>query len=416
MSSETGWSQQVDATLQLKRKEKCMRKKRKKKAYAPRRSFSVIELREVWDGWKRGESAKVIGRHLGRQPSAVYHVVARYGGIRPRPRCRSARVLTLAEREEISRGIAAKESIRFIARRLSRASSTVSREIHRNGGYDNYRASTADQNAWERARRPKRCRLVRCPQLRQQVEDKLGEDWSPQQIAGWLKCTFPDDPSLRVSHETIYKSLFIQARGALRKELTQHLRSQRSVRRSPHARHKGRGGGEITDIVSISERPAAVEDRAVPGHWEGDLLVGSKNSYIATLVERYSRFVMLVKVPNKDTKTVVDALIAHAHTLPKELYKSLTWDRGLEMADHKRFTLATNIDVYFCDPKSPWQRGSNENTNGLLRQYFPKGTNLSVHSQEHLDMIAMKLNTRPRETLGFHTPAERLNASVALTG
>ena len=331
-------------------------------------------------------------------------------------RCRSTRVLTFAEREEISRGIAAQQSIRSIAAALSRAPSTVSREIGRNGGYDHYRALDADERAWERAHRPKRCRLIRYPRLRGLVEEKLRKDWAPRQIAGWLKREYPDDESLYVSQETIYRSLFIQARGALKKELTQHLRTQRTIRRSRHASRKGRGSGQIPDLISIRERPASVEDRAVPGHWEGDLIAGSKNTYIATLVERFSRYVMLVKVSNKETETVINALIDHAHKLPTELYKTLTWDRGLEMAEHKRFTLTTDIAVYFCDPRSPWQRGSNENTNGLLRQYFPKGTDLSVHSQEHLDMIARKLNGRPRETLEFANPAETLNARVASTG
>ena len=265
---------------------------------------------------------------------------------------------------------------------MSRSASTVSREIRRNGGYDTYRASEADERAWDRARRPKPCRLAHHPELVQVVEDKLREDWSPEQIAGWLKRTYPKDESYYVSHETIYRSLFIQARGALKKELSQYLRSRRTIRRSKQASRKGHGGGQITDAISIRERPAEVEDRAVPGHWEGDLIAGSKNSHIATLVERHSRYVMLAKVSSKETETVVSALIEQARQLPTELYKSLTWDRGLEMADHRRFTLATDIDVYFCDPHSPWQRGSNENTNGLLRQYFPKGTDLSVHSQE----------------------------------
>lgn len=393
-----------------------MPKKRKRKQQRARRKFSIVELEEVWARWKGGESSKVIGRHLGRQSSSVNAVLRRSGGIRPRTRCRSAHALGLGEREEISRGIAAGQSVRSMARRLRRAPSTVSREISRNGGYDDYRASVADEATWERALRPKPCRLTGRSRLRQLVEGKLREGWSPEQIAGYLKRTCPKDPSVHVSHETIYRSLFIQARGALRKELTQYLRSKRTMRRSPHRRHKGRGGGEIPDLVSIRERPASVEDRAVPGHWEGDLIAGSKNTYIATLVERHSRYVMLAKVPDKKTETVVNALIEHAHRLPTELYKSLTWDRGLEMADHKRFTLATDIAVYFCDPNSPWQRGSNENTNGLLREYFPKGTNLSVHSQEYLDYIARKLNRRPRKTLEFATPAETLNAGVASTG
>lgn len=393
-----------------------MRKKRQRKRRRTR-WFTASELVEVWDRWQRGETTNHIGRCLDRSSASIHRQLAVYGGIRPRTRCRSIRVLSLSEREEISRGIAARESIRSMARRLGRASSTVSREIRRNGGYDNYRATAADERAWERARRPKRCRLVSCPRLRRLVEEKLRDDWAPEQIAGWLKVTFPEDSSLHVSHETIYRSLFIQARGALKKELTQYLRSKRAIRRSArHTGRKGQGRGQITDGISIRERPASVEDRAVPGHWEGDLIEGSGNTFIATLVERRTRYVMLVKVPNKKTDTVINALIEHARTLPEELYRSLTWDRGLEMANHKRFTLATDIAVYFCDPKSPWQRGSNENTNGLLRHYFPKRTDLSVHSQEHLDMIARKLNRRPRETLGFHTPAERFAECVASTG
>jgi len=322
----------------------------------------------------------------------------------------------VTEREEISRGIASGQSLRSIARILSRAPSTLSREVRRNGGRRRYRAAEADKQAWKRARRRKRCRLVCRPRLRQLVEEKLREAWAPQQITGWLQRTYPGDEFCRVSHETIYRSLFIQARGAFKKELTRYLRSKRTIRRSRHATRKGRGGGQIQDLISIRERPAAVEDRAVPGHWEGDLLAGSNNSHIVTLVERHSRYVMLAKVTGKDTETVVTALIEHARQLPGELYRSLTWDRGLEMADHKRFTLATDIAVYFCDPKSPWQRGSNENTNGLLRQYFPKKTDLSVHSQQHLDAVARQLNGRPRQTLEFETPAERFSACVASTG
>jgi IS30 family transposase len=306
-------------------------------------------------------------------PAAV-----RYGGIRPRTRCRSPLALTLGEREEISRGLACGQSLRLIVQKLTRAASTLSREIRRNGGSDRYRAAEADKQAWKRAQRPKSCRLVRCLQLRQLVEQKLREDWAPQQIAGWLKRSYPGNESLCVSHETIYRSLFIQSRGALKKELTLCRRSKRTIRRSVQASRKGRGGGQIRDLISISERPAVVEDRAVPGHWEGDLLAGSNNTYIATLVERYSRYVMLVKVSGKDTATVISALIEHARQLPGELYQSLTWDRGLEMADHKRFTLATDIDVYFCDPQSPWQRGSNENTNGLwtVEALLPQGNRL----------------------------------------
>ena len=248
------------------------------------------------------------------------------------------------------------------------------------------------------------------------VADKLRLLWSPEQIAGWLKHTYPRDESHRVSHETIYRSLFIQARGALKKELLQHLRRTRGMRRSRHHTQKTDVHGRIVGAVSISERPASVEDRAVPGHWEGDLMFGGRNSQIATLVERQTRYVMLVKVAGQDTETVVNALIKNARKLPQELYKSLTWDRGKEMADHKRFTLATDIQVYFCDPRSPWQRGSNENTNGLLRQYLPKGIDISSYSQAKLDAVARQLNERPRKTLGYQTPAEMFSQSVALTG
>jgi IS30 family transposase len=305
--------------------------------------------------------------------------------------------------------------MRAMARLLGRSASTISREISRNGGYDRYRASLAEAQAWARARRPKPCKLATNPWLQEVVTIKLELQWSPQQISAWLKDVFPGERACQVSHETIYKSLFIQARGALKKELQQHLRSKRAIRRSRQASSHRDRRGQIPDMVSIRERPASVEDRAIPGHWEGDLIAGSKNSYIATLVERHSRYVMLAKVASRDTETVVNALIDQADNLPAELRKSLTWDRGKELSDHKRFSLATDIAVYFCDPQSPWQRGSNENTNGLLRQYFPKRTDLSVHSQEHLDMIARRLNERPRETLGFKTPAHRFNACVALT-
>jgi IS30 family transposase len=312
--------------------------------------------------------------------------------------------------------VAAGHSIRSMAASLGRAPSTISRELRRNGGRQGYRASCADQAAWDRARRPKRCRLAQNRALARTVADKLQLEWSPRQIAGWLKRRFPDDENDQVSHETIYRSLFIQARGALKKELLAHLRRTRGMRRSRHHTQKTEDHGRITDAVSIRERPAGVEDRAVPGHWEGDLLFGSHNSQIATLVERHTRYVMLVRVKGKDTETVINALIKHAHGLPRELYRSLTWDRGKEMAEHKRFTLATDIKVYFCDPHNPWQRGSNENTNGLLRQYFPKGTDLSAHSQAHLNAIARRLNERPRETLNYETPAERFAQCVASIG
>ena len=326
-------------------------------------------------------------------------------------------MLSAAEREEIPRGLAGSVSIRSIARRLGRAPSTVSREVRRHSGknyYNNpYRARTADFRAWNRARRPKRCVLALNRRLQEQVAGKLQLDWSPEQISGWLKEQYPADESLRVSHETIYRTLFVQARGALKKELLGHLRGKRRLRRSRVARKDGRG--QIVDAISIRERPAEVEDRAVPGHWEGDLLLGAKNSHIATLVERQSRFATLVKLPSRDTDVVVAALARHILKLPTELRGSLTWDRGREMKHHKDFTVATDVKVYFCDPSSPWQRGTNENTNGLLRQYFPRGTDISGYSQAHLDKIALRLNQRPRKTLGFKTPADKLQASVALT-
>ncbi len=381
-----------------------------------RRGFTAAQKTELWNQWQQGLSLKAIGRALGKSSSSIYGQLAPYGGIRPAPRRRSRLALTVTEREEISRGIATYQSIRLIASLLGRSASTVSREIGRNGGYDRYRATQADERAWGRGRRPKRCKLAGNARLRRVVARKLQLEWSPQQIAGWLKNVHPGDESYYVSHETIYRSLFIQARGALKKELQQHLRSKRTIRRSQQASQHPDRRGQITDMVSIRERPAEVEDRAVPGHWEGDLIAGSHNTYIATLVERFTRYVMLVKVPSRDTETVINALIKQAHKLPRELYKSLTWDRGKELADHKRFSLATDIEVYFCDPRSPWQRGSNENTNGLLRQYFPKRTDLSVHSQAHLNKIARRLNERPRQTLGFETPAERFAACVASIG
>jgi len=377
--------------------------------------FTNGQRQELWDRYQRGESLNAIARALGKRSSSIYNHLRPTGGIRPVPRKRSRLALTLVEREEISRGLVARQSIRTIARALGRAPSTVSREIRRNGGNTRYRAVEADKSAWDRGRRPKRCKLALNWRLAQLVAAKLKKNWSPEQIAGWLKAEYPRDEHYHVSHETIYQSLFIQARGALKKELTAHLRSQRTIRRSKHAKSKGVGQGEIKDIVSIRERPASIEDRAVPGHWEGDLIAGSKNTHIATLVERKTRYVMLAKVNSRDTKTVIKALIKQSKKLPKELYKSLTWDRGKELADHKEFSLATDIKVYFCDPQSPWQRGSNENTNGLLRQYFPKRTDLSVHSQAHLDKVARELNERPRKTLGFRTPAQKFNECVAST-
>ena len=339
----------------------------------PRIYYTETDKALMWDRWQKGESLNSIARLFDRHHSSIQRILAETGGIRPEPRRRSRRALTLAEREEISRGVFAGQSLRSIATSLGRAPSTVSREINRNGGRRHYRATQADQAAWERAHRPKTCKLAQNRALARIVAKKLQLEWSPWQIAGWLKRTYPDDETYQVSHETIYRTLFIQARGALKKELLQHLRRTRGMRRSRHHTLKTADHGRITDAVSIRERPAEAEDRAVPGHWEGDLLFGSNNSQIATLVERHSRYVMLARVKKKDTETVIDALIKQAHKLPRELYKSLTWDRGKEMGDHKRFSLDTDIKVYFCDPQSPWQRGSNEQINGPLRQYFPTG-------------------------------------------
>jgi IS30 family transposase len=384
--------------------------------YRPRIYYTEAQKALMWDRWQKGDSLESIARLFDRAHSSVQGILRETGGIRPAQRRRSRLALKLSEREEISLGVVAGRSLRSIAMSLGRAASTVNREIRRNGGRRGYRASKAEEAAWGRARRPKTCRLVQNRALARIVVEKLQLEWSPEQIAGWLKRRFPDDENYRVSHETIYRSLFIQARGALKKELLQHLRRTRGMRRSRHHTQKTEDHGRITDTVSISERPASVEDRAVPGHWEGDLLFGSHNSQIATLVERQTRYVMLAKVEAKDTETVINALIKHAHSLPSELYQSLTWDRGKEMAEHKRFTLATDIKVYFCDPQNPWQRGSNENTNGLLRQYFPKGTDLSVHSQTHLNAVARRLNERPRKTLDYETPAERFGQCVASVG
>ncbi len=384
--------------------------------YRTRIFYTEADKALMWDRWQKGDSLHAIARLFDRSHGSIAGILSRTGGIRPPKRTRSKRALSLAEREEISRGVVTGRSLRSIAASLGRVPSTVSREVNRNGGRGCYRANQADQAAWDRARRPKTCKLVENRALARIVAKKLRGLWSPEQIAGWLKHAYPDDENYQVSHETIYRSLFIQARGALKKELLQHLRRTRVMRRSRHHTQKTDTHGRITGTVSIRERHASVEDRAVPGHWEGDLLIGSHNSQIATLVERHTRYVMLIRVKSKDTKTVINALIKHAHKLPRELYKSLTWDRGKEMADHKRFSLDTDIKVYFCDPRSPWQRGSNENTNGLLRQYFPKGMDLSNVHQNRLNAVARQLNERPRKTLDFRTPAERFNQCVASTG
>ena len=375
----------------------------------------AIDERDIWSRWKAGQTLHEIGRVYGKCHNTIRAVLLPRGGIPPLARRRSRLALTFSEREDISRGMASGSSIREIASCLHRAASTVSREVARHGGRPAYRAFAADQQTWNAALRPKRCLLAVNSELRDVVASKLMLDWSPEQIAGWLKTQYPHDEGMRVSHETIYRSLFIQARGALKKELMDYLRSKRRMRRSRHSSEHGHSRGQIVDAISIRERPAEVEDRAIPGHWEGDLLSGGKNSYIATLVERHSRFLVLIKVPSKETEPVVAALSEHVRQLPATLRRSLTWDRGLEMAKHKEFTVATDVQVYFCDPQSPWQRGTNENTNLLLRQYFPRGTDLSPITQAQLDQVSLRLNQRPRKTLGFQTPASKLQASVAST-
>jgi len=381
-----------------------------------RPGLSAAKKDELWARFKGGESFTAIGRALGTHVGSVYGVVRAHGGIAPPVRRRTAGSLTHQEREVISRSLAAGESIQATARALNRAPSTISREIVRNGGPDRYRALDAEAGAWQRAKRPKPSRLAINTPLQRLVAAKLRTKWSPEQIAGWLVSTYPEDATMQVSHETIYRSLYVQARGALKRELTAHLRTRRPLRRSKRATKAGQTRGQIVDAVSIADRPPCIEDRAVPGHWEGDLLSGAKNSHIATLVERKSRYVHLVRVNGKDTTTVVTALIREVTRLPAGLMASLTWDRGLEMAQHHRFAIATDVAVYFCDPQSPWQRGTNENTNGLLRQYFPDGTDLSSYTQRDLDRIAKQLNTRPRKTLGFRTPAAVLAEAVAPTG
>jgi len=361
--------------------------------------FTAAQKAELWGLWKNGQSAAAISRALERRnKTGVQRIVVLHGGIVPAPRRRALAALRLEEREEISRGIAAGRSIRQIARDLGRVPSTVSREIRRNGGNQAYRASRPDRRAWERALRPKPCRLELQWELRWRVAQKLALQWSPDQISGWLKQEFLTDQDMQISHKAIYRILFIQTRRVLKKELTAHLRTARRMRR-PKSHNAKSGQGHILDMVSIRERPAEVADRAVPRHWEGDLLTGANDTHIATLVERNTRFTMLVRIPRKDTTTVVAALAKHIRKLPEELRRSLTWDQGKEMHAHKRFTVATNVQVYFCDPRSPWQRGSNENTNGLLRQYFPRGTHFSRISQSYLNVIALRLHQRPRKTL-----------------
>lgn len=380
-----------------------------------KRGLGDAELALIWQRWREGVIFPQIARELELPTGAVSYLIIKRGGIAPSERRRSQVALAALEREEISRGIATGKSCRAIARDLGRAPSSISREIRRNGGRRDYRAQLADSDAWSRARRPKICELAKNERLRDLVSSKLIDDWSPEQISHWLVKTYPDELLMHVSHETIYRTLYVQGRGALKKELVAHLRRSRGYRKNPKAQRTGLGRGQIVDALPISMRPPEATDRAVPGHWEGDLLAGAGSSYIVTLVERKSRFVMLLRLRERNAANVAKALSRRIQKLPESLKQSLTWDRGLEMAHHRSFTVATDVKVYFCDPQSPWQRGSNENTNGLLRQYFPKGTDLKNVTQQQLDRVALKLNTRPRETLNWETPAEVLGVTVAPT-
>jgi IS30 family transposase len=379
--------------------------------------FSPEDRQTIWKMREAGVPVKRIAKHLGRQNSSLRRFIADAGGRRPTARERCALRLSLAEREEISRGLAAGDSIRAIAEALGRSPSTVCREVNTNGGRKRYRALIADRAACRRALRPRRAKLAQCRRLRGAVERKLEAKWSPQQISAWLALAYPDRPEMQVSHETIYQSLFVQSRGALRKELHSCLRSGRAMRRAKaYVKANHIGQGQLKDMVMISERPAEVKDRAIPGHWEGDLIFGKKMTSIGTLVERHSRYVVLLKLPNgHGAEAVRKAMTKRILTLPAQLRRSITWDQGKEMAEHVRFTVDTGVQVYFCDPKSPWQRGSNENTNGLLRQYLPKASDLSQCSQRELDAIARSLNTRPRQTLGWMTPSQGFADAVALT-
>ncbi len=378
--------------------------------------FSDEEKKTIWEMREAGVPVKRIAKHLGRQNSSLRTFIADAGGRRPSARERCELRLSLAEREEISRGLAGGQSFRAIARTMSRSASTISREVNANGGRSKYRALAADRQAQRRALRPKRAKLASCRRLRRVVERKLADLWSPQQIAGWLAEEYPNDPEMRVSHESIYQSLFVQSRGALRKELHRCLRTGRAMRRAKAYTKRNVGQGQLRNMVMISERPAEVADRAVPGHWEGDLIFGKKMTSIGTLVERHSRYVILLKLPNgHGAPAVRAAMTKRILTLPAQLRRSITWDQGKEMAEHMQFTIDTGVQIYFCDPKSPWQRGSNENTNGLLRQYLPRSSDLSQCTQRELDVIARSLNTRPRQTLGWMTPSQAFANAVAMT-
>lgn len=381
-----------------------------------RKTFTDEDRHRCWQLWRQGLGYSDIARDIDSKPGTVFGLIRLNGGFPPQQRCRNQLHLTLQEREEISRGIAKGLAIRAIATQLRRSPSTISREINRHGGVNCYRATKADQVAWKNACRPKLCKLTSNPDLCDFITEKLQQKWSPQQISGWLSRNPVDNKHMQISHETIYKSLYLQARGVLKKELMKQLRYGHKMRHTKqHSTRGDRGTIRIVNGLSISQRPPEVNDRAVPGHWEGDLVSGSNNSHIATLVERNSRYTILAQLDGKDTDSVVQAITRELIKLPVNLRKTLTWDRGMEMAKHASFTIATDMAVYFCDPQSPWQRGTNENTNRLLRQYFPKKTPLDQFSQNDLDKVALELNDRPRKTLGYKTPSEVISNNVALT-
>ena len=376
----------------------------------------IPELDAMWASFRAGVTITTLARRFERPYDSIYWLIAARGGVAPLPHRRSRHALTQGDRETISRGLAAGRSARSIARLLGRAPSTISREIARNAGAARYRALDAERAAWHQAKRPKPCRLAVEAPLCAVVARKLAKNWSPAHISGWLMTAFPADATMQVSPETIYRSLYLQTRGVLKRELTSHLRRHRPIRRSKLSARATEGRGQIPNAVSIAARPASVADRAIPGHWEGDLIQGANYTYVATLVERWSRYVQLVRVTSKETDVVTRALIRSVKRLPAGLMATLTWDRGHEMAHHTQFTIATDVAVYFCDPRSPWQRGSNENTHGLLRQYFPDGEDRAHYTQRQLDAVARQLNTRPRKTLGWKTPAAMLAEAVASTG
>ena len=365
---------------------------------------------QVWEMWKAGDSMSVIAEAVGSPAGSIFSILLPCGGIYQAPQRRRATALSIADREDISRGVAAQESLRAIGRRLGRPASTISRELARNRGVATYRAVDADDRAWRRAKRPKPCLLAQRPVLASFVADRLREDWSPEPIAGTLKQQYPDGSAMRVSHETIYKTLFVESRGVLARELRAHLRSGRPMRRSVHNTTTGQWRSQIKGAISIRDRPPEVEERAVPGHWEGDLLLGRHWTQMATLVERTTRFTVLVQLSGRDMHAVTDGLSREMAKRPDHVRRSLTWDRGMELANHQAVTANTGLDVYFADPHSPWQRGTNENTNRLLRQYFPKGVTMKDFTQDELNQVAAKLNARPRKTLKFETPATRFEA------